>query len=55
VTWIWIVIGSGFIFPAISTIWLGVETRGRNLEQLTSAAAEDAARVLKEEEAGVKP
>jgi putative MFS transporter len=55
VAWIWIVIGSGFIIPAIATIWLGIETRGQNLEQLTQAATEGAARVLKEEEAEARP
>jgi hypothetical protein len=39
-----VVIGSGFIIPAIATIWMGIETRGRNLEQLTKAAMEEAAK-----------
>lgn len=45
VNWIWIVIGCGFIIPAIATIWMGIETRGRNLEQLTKAATEEAAKI----------
>lgn len=44
VPWIWVVIGCGFIIPAIATIWMGIETRGRNLEQLTKAAMEEAAK-----------
>jgi putative MFS transporter len=44
VPWIWVVIGSGFIIPALATIWMGIETRGQNLEQLTKAAMEEAAK-----------
>jgi len=44
VPWIWVLIGCGFIIPALATIWMGIETRGRNLEQLTKAATEEAAK-----------
>ncbi len=44
VPWIWVLIGSGFIIPALVTIWMGIETRGRNLELLTKAATEEAAK-----------
>jgi putative MFS transporter len=43
VVWIWIVLGAGCLLASLATIWLGIETRGRNLEQLNRAAAEGAA------------
>jgi putative MFS transporter len=43
VEWIWIVLGGALIVAAAATVWIGIETRGRNLEQLTRAATEGAA------------
>ncbi|MGA2989768.1 MAG: MFS transporter, partial [Candidatus Korobacteraceae bacterium] len=41
--WIWVFLASGCIIAVLSTIWLGIETRGRNLEQLNQAATDAAA------------
>jgi len=43
VEWIWLVLGGALIAAAAATVWIGIETRGRNLEQLTRAATEGAA------------
>jgi putative MFS transporter len=44
VQWIWIFLGAGCLIAGLATIWLGIETRGRNLEQLTRAATEEVAK-----------
>jgi putative MFS transporter len=44
VEWIWITLGGSLIAAAALTVWLGIETRGKNLEQLTRAATESAAK-----------
>jgi putative MFS transporter len=41
---IWIVLGGALIAAAVATILIGIETKGRNLEQLTRAATEGAAK-----------
>jgi putative MFS transporter len=46
--WIWIFLASGCTIAVLSTIWLGIETRGRNLEQLNQAATDAAAAKGKE-------
>ena len=43
--WIWIVLGCSYLTATSATVLLGVETRGRNLEQLTKAATEGAAKL----------
>jgi putative MFS transporter len=42
VSWIWVMLGSGCLIAVLATIWLGIETRGRNLEQLNQAATDAA-------------
>jgi putative MFS transporter len=48
--WIWIYLGTCCLVAVAFTIWLGVETRGRNLEQLTKAATEGAAKLRGKEQ-----
>jgi putative MFS transporter len=54
VPWIWVLLGSGCLIAGLATIWLGIETRGRNLEQLNRAAAEGAARARRKQVAEIK-
>jgi MFS family permease len=51
VPWIWIVLGAGCLIAGLATIWLGIETRGRNLEQLNPVAAERAAAMSRRNDA----
>ncbi len=47
VPWIWMFLGSGCTIAVLATLWLGIETRGRNLEQLNQAATDEAAEKLR--------
>ena len=46
VGWIWIMISATLIAPAAVTIWMGIETRGRNLEQLSILPVKKAKQAL---------
>ena len=50
VPWIWIFLGAGCLTASLATIWLGIETRGRNLEQLNKAATDAAANKARQRE-----
>jgi hypothetical protein len=40
----WIFLGVGSLIAGLATIWLGIETKGQNLEQLNKEGAEGAAK-----------
>jgi MFS family permease len=42
---IWIVLGSGCLIAGLTTIWLGIEPKGQNLEQLNKEGTEGAAKI----------
>ena len=50
VPWIWMFLGAGCLTASLATIWLGIETRGRNLEQLNQAATDAAATKFRQRE-----
>jgi hypothetical protein len=41
----WIFLGAGSLIAGLATIWLGIEPKGQNLEQLNKEGAEGAAKV----------
>ena len=45
----WIFLGTGSLIAGLATIWLGIETKGQNLEQLTKDGTEGAARARRQE------
>jgi putative MFS transporter len=49
----WLVLGGGSLIAGLATIWLGIEPKGQNLEQLNKEGTEGAAKIHREEVAAV--
>ena len=45
----WIFLGSGCLIAGLVTIWLGIEPKGQNLEQLTKEGTQGAAKIHQDE------
>ena len=45
----WVFLGTGSMIAGLATIWLGIETKGQNLEQLNKDGTEGAARARRQE------
>ena len=52
-TFCWVFLGAGSLIAGLSTIWLGIEPKGQNLEQLNKEGTEGAAKIHREEAATV--
>ncbi|MGA2990497.1 MAG: MFS transporter [Candidatus Korobacteraceae bacterium] len=48
---IWIFLGTGCLIAGLATIWLGIEPKGQNLEQLNKEGTEGAAKIHEKEAA----
>ncbi|NVO14665.1 MAG: MFS transporter [Rhodoplanes sp.] len=55
VTGMWIFLATGCLIAGIATIWLGIEPKGQNLEELNKAGAEGAAKRLRRGEGAQEP
>jgi len=45
----WVFLGMGSLIAGLATIWLGIEPKGQNLEQLTKDGTQGAARARQRE------
>jgi putative MFS transporter len=48
-TFCWVFLGMGSLIAGLATIWLGIEPKGQNLEQLNKEGTEGAAKIRQEE------
>ncbi len=53
VTGMWIFLAAGSLIAGVATIWLGIEPKGQNLEELNREGAEGAAKARQRHTAGV--